>query len=118
MKQEQRASIALICGAISHNQRFRSVFDYSKSRYCTFSINNFQSNNISVFDYDRGCYISGFLPNIFDYSTGNYVHIDRRGNKFHGYDYASCCYFIATVNGKNILFFDYEDNSYSNFVIS
>ena len=118
MQQEQRASIALICGVISHNQRFRSVFDYSKSRYCAFSINNFQSNNISVFDHDRGCYISGRLSNLYDYGTRNYIRINRRGNHFDGFDYASRCHFVVTVNGRNILFYDYENSSYSNFLIS
>lgn len=118
MRPDQRASIALICGAISNSARFTSVFDYSRSRYCAFVANSYNPNNISVFDYDRGCYVVGSLSSLFDYGLGNYVHIDRRGNQFQGFDYASGCYFVVTVNGRNISFYDYENSSYLNFVIS
>ena len=69
-------------------------------------------NFLSVYDYQRSNYLSGYLPNLFDYSTASYVNMMMSGNTINGFDYHTATYFSVTVNAGNVTIFDYQMAQY------
>ncbi|REE92654.1 hypothetical protein [Cupriavidus plantarum] len=114
MNKATRACIAYIAGRAISGGDTSHVYDYSQSRYAAFT-GDIASGGVSVFDYERRCYCSGSLTQLYDY--GNRAHIDLRidGNRFSGYDYDSRKHFEGTVTGANVSIYDYETSAYYNY---
>ena len=62
--------------------------------------------------------LSGYLPNLFDYSTTSYINLRKGVNTIDGFDYHTASYFNVTVNGSNVTIFDYQVAKYYMFSVS
>lgn len=110
MDNYQRATVAFLCGCINYQgaQRFTDIFDYSTSTHiaCNY-VNN--GGNISVYDYRRGCYLSGNFPSFYDYGLSRYISITKTGsNLFSVYDYNSGNYVSINCNHHAVFLYDYS----------
>ena len=77
MKSDSRACVAYIAaGLCGTNSSF--VYDYSKAKYKNIS-GDIQSSNVSIYDYDRGCYISGSPTNLYDYGNNSHIQLNMNG---------------------------------------
>ena len=116
MQSNQRATVAFLCGCINNQgaHRFTGIYDYSTSTNiaCNYVKNG---GNISVYDYRRGCYLSGNFPSFYDYGLSSYISITKTGsNAFSIYDYNSGNYAMITCNFPKVALYDYsEGRTYS-----
>ena len=120
MDNRQRATIAFLCGCISANsgQRYTSIYDYSSHSFVSYNYTK-NGDNISIYDYRRGCYLSGRYPSFYDYGIGKYISLNRNGsNSYSVYDYNIGHYLNVTCNGNTISVFDYSVGQYFNYQIS
>ena len=111
MTNETRRCVAVIAYMMIVGRGACSVFDYTLGGYynmgCTFS-----GNYISLFDYRRSCYISGYLPNLVEYSTASYIDPGGRANTGGCYAYHTASYLNVTINGSSVTIFDYQMSRY------
>lgn len=114
MIKEQRRCIAAIAAALINHIRPNAVYDYDNHKYTQFMI-DINGKNISFYDYERRSYITGILPNLYDYGTKKYVQLLFSGTYFNGFDFSTGTYFNGSVNGREVSFFDYEDSRYHNY---
>lgn len=120
MDRGQRATVAFLCGCLYNKsgRRYTNVYDYSDRAFvaCNY-VNN--GGSISVYDYRRGCYLTGSMPSFFDYGVSQYISINRVGdNMFNVYDYHSNKYVSVTCNGQSIALFDYSVGQYFSYSIN
>jgi hypothetical protein len=121
MDAPTRRAVAYIAGRVTSQRAVSAVYDYEAGRYTNFS-GNISPSNISVYDFDCRCHISGTQKNghLSLYHHGSAGHIDlnlRPGGSFSGYDYASSSHFSGTVKGTNISLYDYSSGKYFNYSI-
>lgn len=110
MDNSQRATVAFLCGCLSNQsgRQFNGVFDYSQGNYIACNYVN-SSGSISVFDYQRGCYLSGRFPSFFDYGVSQYLSFTKlNNNSFSVFDYNTGNYITANCNGHSINIYDYS----------
>ena len=82
MIADVRRAVAVASYVMVTNRVASSVFDFTNGGYHLMSVSH-TGNFLSVYDYQRSNYLSGYLPNLFDYSTASYVNmIKRRIGKF------------------------------------
>ncbi len=110
MDNSQRATVAFLCGCLSNldGRKFNGVFDYSQGNNiaCNY-VNNFGC--ISVFDYQRGCYLSGRFPSFFDYGVSQSLSFTKiNNNSFNIFDYNTGNYLTADCNGQSINIYDFS----------
>lgn len=110
MDSQQRATVAYLCGCLSEKskRRFTSVYDYTTSAYvsCNY-VNN--GGNISVYDYRRGCYLTGRTPSFYDYGMSSYISLTQiNNNSYNIYDYKTGSYIIVTCQSHLISIYDYS----------
>lgn len=113
MQSNSRACIAYIaaniCGA-----RSSSVYDYLQSKHINIS-GNVDTNNINIYDHDRGCHISGSPSNLYDYGNSAHIQLNMNGSQFSGYDYHTSNHFSGNVNGTSISIYDHETSTHYNY---
>jgi hypothetical protein len=115
MNANSRACIAYIaaglCGSLG-----TSVYDYSQSKHINIS-GNVESNNVGIYDCDRGCHISGTPNSLYDYGNSAHIQLTMNGNQFSGYDYHTSSHFSGNVNGNSISIYDYETSSHYRYSV-
>jgi len=75
-----------------------------------------ENNKVSIYDYDRNCYISWELKSLYDYWTSTYMELKMmEWGKFTGFDYESSFHFSWEITNKNISIYDYELSQYFNY---
>ncbi len=113
MNSNSRACVAYIaanlCGANAS-----SVYDYSRSKTISIS-GSVDSNNVHIYDYDRGCHVSGSPNNLYDYGNKRYITLTMHNSKFSGYDYHTRSHYSGRVNGNSVSIYDYETSSYYSY---
>lgn len=72
-------------------------------------------SSVNVYDYDRGCFIGGDLPSLYDYGEGSFVEFKANGNRVDGYDYGSGSFYEATVDAREVSIYDYGAGAYFSF---
>lgn len=112
MDHQQRATVAFLCGNLTDKsgRRFASVYDYSTGTYvsCNF-VNN--SGNVSIYDYRRGCYLSGRMPSFYDYGLSSYISLTEiNNNTYNIYDYHTGSYITVTCQSQLISIYDYSES--------
>ena len=95
MTNEKKAAVVFIVASRLKN-RVTAVYDYGRSKYCTFSDHSI-GNNLNIYDQERNSFIGGNLPNAYDYASSSYINIVIRNNYFSGYDYETSKYFSGNV---------------------
>ncbi len=114
MKNEKRACIAYMCGTIVNAlSKYSSVYDFTNRKYCNYHrLPSGVENGILVYDYERGGYVEGVLPNLYDYISKTYIQIRVDGERIQGYDNESVAYYIVEVIGNDVRIYDYEKSTY------
>ena len=116
MNDNTRACIALIAVGLISGKKGSSVYDYTRSKHINIS-GNVDSNNVNIFDHDRGCHVSGSPGDLYDYGNSAHVQLKINGNQISGYDYASSTHFSGSVNGSSVTIYDYETSSHHNYSV-
>lgn len=111
MVDEVRRCVAVVAYAMVNHRTPMSVFDFKRGGYHQVGV-TYRGNFISIFDYGRSNYLSGYLPNLFDYYTAAYINLNVNGNTVNGFDYYTTSYFNITVNGNSVTIFDYQWSQY------
>lgn len=112
MESGPRRALAYIAGVALSSASASAVFDYETSSYFNFS-GTATTEKVDVFDYDRGCFVSGTPKSLYDYGTSNFIELKFGPNgKINGFDYATSSFFDGRVKGKSISIFDYEHSNY------
>lgn len=115
MNADTRRAVAFIAGSSASGQRTTSVYDYSVGRHTSFS--GQVGAQVSVYDYDARCHISGRLPSLYHYGASAHLTLKVVGTTFDGYDYATSSHFSGTVRGRSISLYDYGESGYFNYTV-
>ena len=86
MIADVRRAVAVASYVMVTNRVDSSVFDFANGGYHPMSVSH-TGNFLSVYDYQRSNYLSGYLPNLFDYSTASYVNMMMSGNTINGFEH-------------------------------
>lgn len=120
MKDSTRRAVAYLAGIALSGENSSAVFDYSNSRYFSFS-SNFSSSQVSAYDHSERCHISGSKGSnsmaLYHYGNQRHINLNITLGSFQGYDYDSGCHFSGTVNGRAVSLYDYERGGYFNYAI-
>ena len=110
MDNQQRATVAFMCGNLSQKSgcHYSRIYDYSAHIYVSFNyVNN--GGNISVYDYRRGCYLSGRMPSFYDYGLSSYISLTKiNNNTYNLYDYHTGSYITVSCQSHLISIYDYS----------
>jgi hypothetical protein len=123
MTDQKRKIVAFVAGVLISKPTVipGSIYDYKMSAYFNVSW-EMGDDMINVYDYDRGCHITGNLNgqeySLYDYGDSAYTNLKIEDpNKFEGYDYGTSSYFNGTVNGNAISLYDYQTATYFEYQI-
>lgn len=106
MNANARGCVAYVVGRAIGGRGDACVYDYDQSAYLTIR-GSVEGNQVNIYDYDRGCYLSGTFGNLYDYGRSAYISLEVNGNGFSGYDHAEGHHFSGTVNGGVISLYDF-----------
>ena len=116
MINNTRACIAFIAVGVISGNKASAVYDYTQSKHIGIS-GNVDVNSVSIYDHDRGCYVSGNPSNLYDYGNSAHIQLKINDNQFSGYDYCSSSHFSGTVNKNSVIIYDYETSSHHNYSV-
>ena len=114
MKAGLRRGVAYIAQRVVNRADISAIYDYDSGSYYQFS-GEASETAVNVYDYDRGCFIGGDLPSLYDYGEGSFVELKVNGQRIDGYDYESGSFYEATVSGKEVSVYDYGEGSFFNY---
>lgn len=115
MNSNTRSCIAFIAACLS-GANGSSIYDYSQSKHISIS-GNVDKNNVNIYDYERGCHVTGVPGNLYDYGNGAHVQLNMNGSQFSGFDYHTSSHFSGSINGNSVSFYDHETSSHYNYGI-
>jgi hypothetical protein len=105
MNASLRACIASVAAQLT-GRKVTSVYDFTQGKHV--SVNgNVTTTSVNLFDYDRGCHVSGSPSNLYDYGGNNHISLTMRGNRFDGYDYGSGRHYSGDVSGSSVSIYDH-----------
>lgn len=119
MDNSQRVTIAFLCGCISARDGGKYTTIYDMGMHCRVSFNYTKNgDSISIYDYRRGCYLSGSVPSFYDYGVGKYISLNQNGlNSYSVYDYNMGHYLNVLCNGNTISVYDYSVSQFFTYLI-
>lgn len=120
MENPQRAALAFLCGCIHNGLRTRhnGIHDYADGSFAQFSFNN-NGGSVTVFDFQRSCYLTGRFPSFYDYGVSAYITLTKlNDNMFNVFDYHTSSYLSVTCNGTTVTVFDYANGNYFNYQLN
>lgn len=119
MEDNRRACVVLMCKILwDKNVYYRSVYDYKRAKYCSYSVNRSDNGTISIYDFDRGMLLYGNGGVFLDCNSSKYVILKRAGDFINGYDNKTGKYFVASIKGENVTIFDYENSCYFSYSVN
>lgn len=113
MNDNPRACIAFVAAGLS-GTKSSSVYDYSQSKHISIS-GTISDSRVNIYDYDRGCHLSGSPTNLYDYGNGAHIQLKMNGSQFSGYDYHTGNHFSGRVSGKSVSVYDYETSQHYSY---
>ena len=117
MNPNTRALVAAAAARIvSGGGQVGAVYDYSQSRHIQLS-GSINDDQVSLYDYDRGCHFSGSGGSLYDYGRSSHVSLQVSGNNFSGYDYGDGHHFTGSVSGKSVSIYDYGESSHFSYSV-
>jgi hypothetical protein len=111
VKPHLRRAIAYVAQRVASGDEARTVYDYDAARHIAFT-GDVSKKHVDVYDYDRGAYVGGDLPSLYDYGDGHFVGLDVTNNEFSGYDFGSGAHYNGTVKGDAVSLYDYETGQF------
>jgi hypothetical protein len=111
-----RRAVAYVAGRLVTGSESGAVYDYSESRHVNFS-GTVSDQNVNVYDYDEGCFVSGSPASLYHYGDGQFIQLNVNGAQLSGYDYGSGQHFSGSVQANSVTVYDYEHGSYFNYAI-
>lgn len=119
MTDEKRRCLAyLYASIIRPTKTYRNVYDSDTGQYYFFNATRKTNQSIMVFDYSRGGYMGGNLPNIYDYNSGSYISINQIGPNIQCFDYERGHHIRGKMTASVVTLFDYETGSYHKYKVS
>ena len=106
MNQNTRACIAYIVGTIANDGNPTAVYDYSQSKSIGIT-GQVSLTYVNIYDHDRGCVVSGALPELYDHCSSASVLLNLQGTKFQGHDYGEHGDYTGNIDGKMISIYDF-----------
>lgn len=115
MNDHTRRAVACIAAAVRKGKA-GSVYDYAASRYFTFSA-SVEGGQVSAYDYEQHCHISGTLPSLYHYGNRNHLTLNvKPDGNLEGYDYASGNHFSGKVDASgSVSVYDHEQRRYFSY---
>ncbi|NDU91481.1 MAG: hypothetical protein G3I10_02520 [Ferrovum sp.] len=101
MHPNTRACLAYIASKLVNESTSAFVYDYSQSKRLNFS-GSVGQTSVSLYDHERGCYITGALSNLYDHDQKGYVSLSINGSQLSGYDFAGSHQFCGSVDGSSV----------------
>lgn len=114
MSDEKRACVAAIAATLNGNF-VQSLYDYGVGRYRTMNITK-TGNFIQLYDFSRNSFMSGTLPNLYDYKTASFVQLNLNGNQINGFDYKTSNFFNGSIYGRMVSIYDFQTSRYYSYV--
>jgi hypothetical protein len=114
MKEHVRTAVAYIAARLIGGSQSSSIYSYSTGKYTQFS-GTLNTDSVSIYDYERGCYISGSSQNMYHYGDSHAITLSVMGSQFQGFDYGTSTHFSGTVNYGSVSLFDYEEGKHFQF---
>jgi hypothetical protein len=114
--QGTRRAVALVVGWEASGRSPSVVYDQDAGGHFRFG-GKVSRAKVSVYDYDRGCYLSGRLASLYDHGTGAHVQLKVERGRFEGYDFASSTHFSGRVAGTSISVYDYQTGGFHNYSV-
>ena len=108
MEDGKRACIAIIAASIHNKRNYSSVFDYSQSSYIPVSVNFTNNGYVSAYDYHRGGYLTGNIPNLFDYVSSSHINLLFQNSQITGFDFGTSSHFSIQVTNNHVSVFDHN----------
>lgn len=75
MNPNTRARIAYVAGKAISGAGGSHVYDNSQSRHVSIG-GSVNSGSVNVYDYDRSCYFSETLPQLYNYEISAHVSLE------------------------------------------
>lgn len=118
MTDDRRKTIAFICGMHFAEVTHTNIYDYTRASYffLDYSVNG---QEISVYDYERKCYVSGRFSSLYDYGVSRYMDFRvEREDIIDVYDYLTGSNLQVTCRGNDVSLFDYKAGRYFEYQLS
>jgi hypothetical protein len=116
MNPRTRACVAYVAGTKISGSSSGSIYDYAQAKNLSIS-GQVDGQYVNVYDYERKCYVSGMLPNLFDYGSGAPVSVEVSGQNFSGYDYSTKHHFSGSVSGNSVSLYDHGESKYFRYTV-
>lgn len=118
MNDARRKMIAFICGMHFADRNYSSLFDYTRANYYYLDYSS-DGQNISVYDYERKCHVTGKFASLFDHGESGHIDFRVTGEGVVDvYDYKTTTSLQATCRGNDISLFDYKVGRYFEYQLS
>ena len=111
-----RACIAYIAGRVISGARSSQIQDHERSRHILIA-GAVSADHVELYDYARGCQITGPLTHIHDHGTGAQICLRIYGSTFSGSDEITGRSFSGNVSGDLVVVFDHGDQRVYSYTI-
>ncbi|NDU91527.1 MAG: hypothetical protein G3I10_02765 [Ferrovum sp.] len=101
MHPNTRACLAYIASKLVNESTSAFVYDYSQFKRLNIS-GSVDPTNVSLYDHERCCHITGPLSNLYDHDQKGYVSLSISGCRLSGYDFAGSHQFCGSVDGYSV----------------
>jgi hypothetical protein len=105
-----------VVGSEASGRSPTAVYDQESGGHFRFS-GKVTRPKVSVYDHDRGCYLTGRLATMFDHGTGAHLQLRVEKGRFEGYDFASSSHFSGRVAGTWISVYDHQTGGFHNYSV-
>ena len=111
-----RACIAYIAGRMISGSGSSQIQDHERSRDILIA-GKVSAEELELYDYARGCQVTGNLTRIHDHGTGAQICLRIYGSVFSGNDEVSGRSFSGNVSGDLVVVFDHGDQRVYSYTI-
>ncbi len=119
MTNEKRRCLAFLYASIIRpTKSYRNVYDYHQGQYHFYRVTSRNEKSIMVFDYSRGNYMGGNLPNIFDYTSATYIVFQQMKPEIKCFDYEHSSFLRGQMTASIVSLYDYETGLYYKYLIT
>lgn len=116
LDQATRALVAAIAGRAITRASGNHIYDHGLGAHRCIG-GQVEYPTVRVYDFDRGCHITGTLPSLYDFGRSAHLRLNLEGDGFRGYDFASSAHFNGRVSGKRVTLYDFGSSSYHHFTL-